>query len=95
MKTNGRIISFILAAVLVLSCAAVPAFAVTKSELNKKINIKERQLEEGRKQFEAEADAINKSVEETRKKLEEETDELVKFLVDASEKTEKNGEDRV
>ena len=31
-------------------------------------------LEKGRKQFEAEADAINKSVEETRKKLEEEID---------------------
>ena len=59
MKTNGRIISFILAAVLVLSCAAVPAFAVTKSELNKKINIKERQLEEGRKEEEKLNDQIS------------------------------------
>ena len=51
MGSKGKILAFILTAVLALSCAA-PAFATSKSEINKKINIKEKQLEEGRKQEE-------------------------------------------
>lgn len=48
-KRNGKILVFILAAVLALSCAA-PVFGTSSKEINKKIDIKEKQLEQGRQQ---------------------------------------------
>ena len=50
MKRYGRILAVILAFVMALSCTVTVSFGTTKSEINRKINIKEKQLQEGKKQ---------------------------------------------